>query len=891
MSKATTKKKTKGSKKKTLEQEETPFAEVENNIENNGENSEVHKAPNGLFPIFLTSMTQNLFKIQADVDVTEENPVKLIPKVDIQSDLVARASISDFSVIKQAIIDSPLEEILVVYDPTYYYGQNYFVCVTEEAVDLILHPPQPEEENNEEKQKKERPPEWISLGSENEIDIERVIINRDYIHVEISKKLMDFSKPCKFGDRDANDTYFEYKSFKDPNIEEIEYLQLNKGIQAIPEVTEHSTQVDWYRPINSAVQYEPRIFNTEDAATITSSDELNNFMKKNIYSFEKAMQENSLLNIFVDEFKDLGDEEMNIEHNMHINLQEYQSFTDLQHSKDRPVICIDWHPTQMGILGVSCVKSLTFDQRAATGLNVKLKDSLILIWSLFDPIHPLLLLEAPDDIMSFQFNPSNTNIIAGGCINGQVVLWDISEYQEKLKMTRKSKYSVADTLQSSKEKTAETPIIKYMVVSSIEHSHRMSITTLQWLPKHMEISNNGELLNETNDEVNQLITGSLDGQVFFWDLRFKKELKMLDLTWRPLLKIAISSLDNTYDYGILCLNIQKSLIFDVDSKKDKGKSLKFSDKTQEKNNSNIEIDKKQLCKFFCGTEDGDLIYANWLSSEIVEDKGSSSRVENVFEGHYGPICDIKRSPFFPSIVLSVGGKSFRIWKEGVSDGPILTSPLSTVNLTSGEWSPTRPGVFFIGKRDGTIEIWDLIDRSNAATSCQNISSTGVTFLIIHQYKNKNRTNRQFLASGDDDGTLHVIEIPKNLTKIKRNEKSLMKNFFEREESRLAYITERKAVRAKQKDEYDLEHTEVKTEPTATGETAAQNTQGQGQENQENNEGEEENEEEKEALKMEEEFKEIEKNINKDSEDLILSEDEGETKPKKEEEVEEEGDLI
>jgi len=49
-------------------------------------------------------MTQNLFKIQADVDVTKEDPIKLIPKADIQSDLISRASISDFSVIKQAIL-------------------------------------------------------------------------------------------------------------------------------------------------------------------------------------------------------------------------------------------------------------------------------------------------------------------------------------------------------------------------------------------------------------------------------------------------------------------------------------------------------------------------------------------------------------------------------------------------------------------------------------------------------------------------------------------------------------------------------------------------------------------------------------------------------------------
>jgi len=56
-------------------------------------------------------MTQTIFKIQADVDVTEENPVKLIPKVDIQSDLLARAGISDFSVIKQAILVNKISKM------------------------------------------------------------------------------------------------------------------------------------------------------------------------------------------------------------------------------------------------------------------------------------------------------------------------------------------------------------------------------------------------------------------------------------------------------------------------------------------------------------------------------------------------------------------------------------------------------------------------------------------------------------------------------------------------------------------------------------------------------------------------------------------------------------
>ncbi|ORX63707.1 hypothetical protein BCR32DRAFT_123258 [Anaeromyces robustus] len=111
----------------------------------------------------------------------------------------------------------------------------------------------------------------------------------------------------------------------------------------------------------------------------------------------------------------------------------------------------------------------------------------------------------------------------------------------------------------------------------------------------------------------------------------------------------------------------------------------------------------------------------------------------------------------------------------------------------------------------------------------------------------------------------------------------MKNFFDREENRLKYITERKAIRAKEKDEFDIEHTEVKTEANPNGETAAQGAQThEQQEGQETNEGEEENEEEKEALKMEEEFKEIEKIINNETEDLIISDNEGE-KPKTEKE--------
>jgi len=47
-----------------------------------------------------------------------------------------------------------------------------------------------------------------------------------------------------------------------------------------------------------------------------------------------------------------------------------------------------------------------------------------------------LLLEAPEDIMCFKFCPTNPDYIAGGCISGQVVLWDIAQYADRLRQSR-----------------------------------------------------------------------------------------------------------------------------------------------------------------------------------------------------------------------------------------------------------------------------------------------------------------------------------------------------------------------------------------------------------------------------------------------------------------------
>jgi hypothetical protein len=139
---------------------------------------------------------------------------------------------------------------------------------------------------------------------------------------------------------------------------------------------------------------------------------------------------------------------------------------------------------------VSCVGRFTLDERVDLGFPVRSKQALVLIWSFHDPIHPQLILEAPEDINCFRFNPSVPDLIAGGCINGQIFLWDISEHQERLKSTRKAKSDgpaggAGDGAGGGSEKSeSNIPIVKPVVASSIDFSHRGSISDLQWLPSN-----------------------------------------------------------------------------------------------------------------------------------------------------------------------------------------------------------------------------------------------------------------------------------------------------------------------------------------------------------------------------------------------------------------------
>jgi len=72
--------------------------------------------------------------------VTDEAPYKLISKQVFLDDVQKRAAVSDFSPFKKEIANAELDEILVVYDADFLYGQNFFLIMTNDAKLKYLYP-------------------------------------------------------------------------------------------------------------------------------------------------------------------------------------------------------------------------------------------------------------------------------------------------------------------------------------------------------------------------------------------------------------------------------------------------------------------------------------------------------------------------------------------------------------------------------------------------------------------------------------------------------------------------------------------------------------------------------------------------------------------------------
>ncbi|XP_024134305.1 WD repeat-containing protein 63 isoform X2 [Oryzias melastigma] len=771
--------------------------------------------PPGVHPLALTSATQELFECRADEDVTRESPYKLLRKYAIIQDIKTRAAVSDFSPMEQIVLDYAEEEILLVFDKDSTYGQNFYLDLTAEAKHRLTKP-QDSELFEDEMRRTPEPKKSTSLITEKEIEQESVK-EREKLRLKFSRVQVEIGTTVTLSDynvADSKHNYVEFPSYQD-NRSFIRVMQRDCGIQAVSRLRSDATQTAWKLKKNDFTQYSPRELSQEEKEAILQSESLKNFTMSVTPRVLLALQQQEIADVFVDDFEALGSaaEAGDLPGQTSDLLVLHQGFTDKMHTKDRKISSINWHPTIPGVIAVALTtkKGEELMESAVFGSQ----PSFIVFYSFSFPTNSQLLLRSPGDILCFEFCPSNPNIIAGGCINGQVVLWDISAYVTCLQGSQPSGTHSSDNKETFNfdEKKVGTPTVDFCAMSDVKATHKARITDIHWLLPSVQVSVAGVPVENTSNISVQIVTCGLDGTIMFWDLRVPtmpeqllagtmqdqkttgtswsvpQPFTHLRSTWRPLFKIDFSGEHVPVKFSMDLCTCQRNTVKEFSETLPDYSQLRIPPANEMKVLEDVNT------KFYTGTEDGEIIYSDWKLGKDESGQQYSPKPLFCVGAHLMMVNTVQRSPFFQDIILTTGPLHFAIWKDGVTEGPLVKSQWSGDECTVGCWSLSRPAVFFIGKANGCLEVWNLLESSIKPVHVQtHVTSSRITCLKPWAVSLK----KHFLAVTNDLGVLRIFEILRTLYHPSKNEISRMEKYFDMEKNYLKFWREKEKLWSKEK---------------------------------------------------------------------------------------------
>jgi len=610
------------------------------------------------------------------------------------------------------------------------------------------------------------PRAWESETQEQtseEVRLFTVLDSRPLQQMQIQRKRSYFGQPVKFND--APENIHLCRPQKDPNFG-LFRKELEIGIQAIKLYDSVMTQTTWNKPQNAIIQYSADDFikpktDEEQHNDVAENKLLEEFLGRVIQSTEEALQQNETIDIFKDEFSNLGDEDFGFGSKAQSNIKEHRNFHDATYTKGKRIEWVEWLPGSSSMLACSCCEALPFSERCDN--SGKADISFLLLWSFLDSLAPQTVLTSPWDVSVFKFHPTDNTILVGGLVNGQLAIWQLS--------------AMDLSVESRERKNNDGQITKVpnKMLSYIDDGHKKAVTAIFWLPPCLEIERKGKTTlkkGAENDPFRYILTISGDGQLMIWDfLQAKESMNEPDFQWKPCHRVQLQRQDSGTEMG-LCQILYK-LPKVVENVEDTGKKVATPIYTN----------------FIASTEEGEVIYGDWAAKAEDDRKPEYCKKMLTPSKTFRPMYTLQRSPFFPDIILGVVDWGFYLWKEGEKEH-LYSSPTGQSYFTCGSWSPTRPSVIFLGRLDGGIDIWDFSDQSHKPSVFHPVTSAALSSLVfVPDATDPNAASQ--LAVGDDQGHLHVLILPKNLVKASKKELSLMQRFIDREIVRVQYFLERK----------------------------------------------------------------------------------------------------
>lgn len=156
--------------------------------------------------------------------------------------------------------------------------------------------------------------------------------------------------------------------------------------------------------------------------------------------------------------------------------------------------------------------------------------------------------------------------------------------------------------------------------------------------------------------------------------------------------------------------------------------------------------------------------------------------------HLGPVTKIQRNPFNPRFFMSVGDWAVQVWEDELKT-PIMSTRHHGSYLSDGCWSPTRPGLFFVTRKDGWLDIWDFYYRQNEIALSHKVTDRALTCIKLNNVTSTSQVGGvhtdigKFCAVGDAGETVTLLKLCKSLYRPQTDERAVINEIFERERSR------------------------------------------------------------------------------------------------------------
>ncbi|XP_059056773.1 dynein axonemal intermediate chain 3 [Achroia grisella] len=774
----------------------------------------------GVYKVVLEEETQIQIEMVIGTHINAQYPWNLVSKAKIIESIDVGGELSELFPIKEQIEAYTDEFILMGYIADESNDvDEFYVCCTTEARDHCKQQSDrfiKRQEKKLEKAVQKKPRPWKSLGSEVEI-LELLPVNtRPLMEMEIKAKFPKDYQPVSFKIRDsdgARDGYIELTPYRQ-RFNNVYRSRVDCGSQAAPSKCHRSAQTELRYPQNMWTQsiadalgkvgdieaggdtsiggaaeqehIEDKSSDDDEEEDKELPDEvglaayrtalkcmrrasyiktINNFLTTKKNEMDSIVELNTVMDMYCNDYPNLVVEKT-IDIYDSMTFEEYVCFTDVR-AKDKYISSAVFHPMWSGIVAIcysdgspSVMKTPSTRpdpiQRAVYGLNP------VMIWSHIDSLIPKLYLESPREVKVLSFCPFDENILIGGCINGQIVIWDLTNKLENVEKVEilsetREKYHIAMNAHMGWMKSVQdNAVVQATALSNLMTSHYGPVTAINWLSPNFMITPTGKA-NIMNDQKKSMmfLTGSEDGNILIWNLsvenvvlfdgkKVKKSkrvlkrpsgllvdvspYKVLDRNLQPTYKIILGIAGQPQILSLQTFAMNAPLIKYIYIPRNTGSGRKYF---------NCEIVSQSEDEIstilYCGSQHGELRRITWEGHEFnTGEVVNSEYCEIKFRCciHDGIISCTQRNPFINHLTLTVGGKIFAIWSDKLLDRPLIWKK-RPYRLTDGAWSLYKPSLLFVATSEGDLETWDLLLRSDKPISIQTLSGTMLTGVSLH----------------------------------------------------------------------------------------------------------------------------------------------------------------